>query len=259
MKIPWWNLAKCTWWWRKWPQNIPSFLMLHSVSDDVVDSECPNNTIRPAELEQLIVALCDKGYRFRKFSEAIERSADKSVVLTFDDGFVDNYRILFPIVKRLHVPVTCFVTNRGDSSGRWKDYCRERVGLSADKPENFLSPDMIEEMHNSGLVEFGGHTACHISLTEQSIDDARRDINDNKIWIEDIIGERIASFCYPRGRYNDAIIELVKEAGYKYAATMEKKMRLVEAEPYRIHRQIIPRGLETWQSYLLATRGKFKI
>ena len=40
---------------------------------------------------------------------------------------------------------------------------------------------------------------------------------------------------------------------------MVKKMRPVGTDPYRIHRQIIPRGMKTWQSYLLATRGRYKI
>lgn len=67
------------------------------------------------------------------------------------------------------------------------------------------------------------------------------------------------SFAYPCGGENEEIVSLLKAAGYKYAAAMKKKMRPVETDYYRIHRQIIPRGLETWKSVLLATRGKWKI
>ena len=58
-------LCKCTWWWPRWPRGVPSFLMLHSVSAEVVDASCPNNTIRPHALEALIVRLPKGGYRFR--------------------------------------------------------------------------------------------------------------------------------------------------------------------------------------------------
>ena len=67
------------------------------------------------------------------------------------------------------------------------------------------------------------------------------------------------SFAYPRGKENEEIVSLVKGAGYRYAASMEKKMRPVSVDPYRIHRQIIPRGIETWKSVLLATRGRWKL
>ena len=63
-------LCTCTWWWPRWPRGVPSFLMLHSVSDEVVDASCPNNTIRPRELEALIVRLLKGGYRFRTFTDA---------------------------------------------------------------------------------------------------------------------------------------------------------------------------------------------
>lgn len=241
MKLPFWNLANCTWWWPKWPRYIPSFVMLHSVAENPVDPECANNTIRPKELEDFIIAMKEFGYTFVTFRDAIEKGGDRLVVLTFDDGYVDNYTYLFPILKRQSVPATCFITNRGESSPK------------------FLSKAMVKEMYDSGLVEFGGHTAGHDVLTETSLEEARSSIESNKKWIEEILGEEIVSFCYPKGRENDDIVEVVKAAGYKYAAAMVKKMRPVEADLYRIHRQILPRGKKTYELYLLATRGKYKI
>jgi len=74
-----------------------------------------------------------------------------------------------------------------------------------------------------------------------------------------VLGHPIVSFCYPRGGETDEIVEIVKAVGYKYAAAMVKKMRPVATDLYRIHRQIIPRGMPTWKSVLLATRGKWKL
>jgi len=230
--------------------------MLHSVGNEVTDAYCPNNTIRPGELKDLILALRKDGYAFKTFKGAIEHGDRHTMCLTFDDGYVDNYTALFPLLKELDCPATLFITNRGDP-----DFPKERWSTEDPIPENaqFLTAEMLREMDASGLVEFGGHTAGHTTLTNISLEEAKREIEDNKRWIEETLGHGIVSFCYPRGAENDEIVEIVKAAGYKYGAAMKKKMRPVEADLFRIHRQIIPRGMETWKSVLLATRGKWKI
>jgi peptidoglycan/xylan/chitin deacetylase (PgdA/CDA1 family) len=248
--LPWRNL----WWWPTW--KVPSFVILHSVGEDVVDPCCPNNTLRPDELRNFIKAMRQAGYVFKTFADAVASGDARTVSLTFDDGFIDNYTALFPILNELTCPATCFVTNRGNP-----DFPRERWSTEDPIPPNahYLTAAMIREMDASGLVEIGGHTAGHTTLTKVSLESAEREIIDNKKWLESVLGHKIVSFAYPRGGENERIVSLLTAAGYKYAAAMKKKMRPVETEYYRIHRQIIPRGLETWKSVLLATRGKWKI
>ena len=235
---------------------MPSFLMLHSVGDEVTDPCCPNNTIRPKELRDLILALRKKGYSFKTFKDSIETGDRWTMCLAFDDGYVDSYNVLFPILKALQIPATIFVTNRGDTRFSKKHWSTEDP---IPEGAEFLSAEMLREMDASGLVEIGGHTAGHTTLTKVGLDEAKREIEENKHWVEGVIGHPIVSFCYPRGGENDEIVSLVKGAGYKYAAVMKKKMRPVETDLFRIHRQIIPRGMPTWKSVLLATRGKWKL
>lgn len=248
--LPWRNL----WWWPKW--KVPSFVMLHSVGEDAVDPCCSNNTVRPDELRNFINTMRKEGYVFKTFVDAVKHGDARTVSLTFDDGFIDNYTVLFPILKELNCPATCFVTSRGDS-----DFPRERWSTEDPIPPNaqYLTADMIREMDASGLVEIGGHTAGHTTLTKVSLESAEREIIDNKKWLESVLEHKIVSFAYPRGGENDEIVSLLKAAGYKYAAAMKKKMRPVLDDPYRIHRQIIPRGMATWKSVLLTTRGRWKI
>ena len=248
--LPWRN----TWWWPRW--RVPSFIMLHSVGEDVVDPCCANNTIRPGELRALVAALRREGYEFMTFREACDSGGARTACLTFDDGYADNFTELLPALEDLRAPATCFVTNRGDPG-----FPRDRWSAEDPVPEgaSFLTADMIRAMDATGLVEIGGHTAGHVTLTRVSADEARREIVDNKRWLEDVLGHGISSFAYPRGGENDEIVGLVRDAGYMFAAAMVKKMRPVSADPYRVHRQIIPRGTATWKSVLLATRGKWKI
>ena len=242
-RMPWWNIFRCTWWWPRW--KVPTFIMLHSVNDEVppefVREGCANNAIRPSELEALATMLLANGYRFSTFRDAVLHGNARTACLTFDDGLADNFTMLLPILRRMKIQATCFVTNRG-----------------ANNPE-FLSEGQLREMAASGLVEIGGHTSHHVKLDEVPLDEAEREIRENKRWLEDVLGCPVTSFCYPKGGENDAIVELVKAAGYTCAAAMRKKMRPPAADPFRIHRQIIPRGMAPWKGYLLATRGRWKI
>lgn len=230
-----------TWWWPRVSPSVPVVLMLHSVAEEVVEPISPNNTVRPGELEALAVRLRRSGYTFQTLSEAVESPCRRSVVFTFDDGCRDNYAALFPLVLRLGMRATCFVTDRGG------------------RDPAFLSPAQMREMDASGRFEFGGHTSRHVTLTDVKPEVARSEIRGNKACLEEILGHPVKSFSYPCGRYTPAIVEEVRAAGYRLAVTMEKRMRPPLADPLRIHRQIIPRGLDPAAAYLLATRGRYRL
>ncbi len=230
-----------TWWWPRISPSIPIVLMLHSVAEEIVTPITPNNTVRPCELEALVSRLQRQGYVFQTISEAVENPCRRSVVFTFDDGCRDNYDVLFPIVLRRDLRVTCFVTDKGERS------------------QEFLSDSQIREMDASGHFEFGGHTSRHVTLTDVEPQVARREIRENKARLEDVLGHPIQSFSYPCGRYTSAIVDEVRSAGYRLAVTMEKRQRPIAVDPFRIHRQIIPRGLDSAAAYLLVTRGRYKL
>lgn len=231
-----------TWWLPRVSKKLPVFLMLHSVSDSVVEANCPNNSLRPRELDRLIHDLLCAGYTFQTAIDASQKPKERSVVLTFDDGLIDNYINLFPILKKYNVPATLFVTNRG-----------------VEKPNEFLTAEHIREMAASGLVEFGGHTVAHTILDTVPLDVAKQEIQKNYDWLTEILKTPPQCFAYPCGGYNSEIIDAVKAIGYSYAFTMHKRMRAVEVAPYQIHRQIIPRGKKPVEAYLIATRGKCNI
>lgn len=81
-----------------------------------------------------------------------------------------------------------------------------------------LSIDEIKQL--SYNFDIGGHTTSHPSdikiLTDKLV---REEVGDNKDWLESIIGKKIEWFCYPKGRYNEKTIEIIKEVGFKYART----------------------------------------
>jgi peptidoglycan/xylan/chitin deacetylase (PgdA/CDA1 family) len=80
-----------------------------------------------------------------------------------------------------------------------------------------LSWSEIQELYASGLVEFGAHTRTHIRLPEVSPQIAWETIMGSKLDLEVKLGVTINAFCYPQGRYNATVIELVQKAGFRVA------------------------------------------
>lgn len=230
--MPWERVAVC---------------MLHSVGNRLDLTDCPsNNVIEPEKLKSVIKLLQGAGYSFVMFGEAFGsvspvKPAGRCICLTFDDGFVDNFTNLLPILRETGAKATCFVTNRGLNS-----------------PE-FLSADQLRALDASGLVEIGGHTANHCFMRHVDNETAVREMRENKGWVESVLGHPIVSFAYPRGEYDEKIVAAVKDLGYTCAATMEKNQRRSPVDAWHVHRQILPRGKTPVELYLLATRGKYKL
>jgi len=67
--------------------------------------------------------------------------------------------------------------------------------------------------------EIGAHTVNHLRLPPLSDQEARSELQDGKKWLEDLTGKPVPSFCYPGGKFNSKILDMVKEAGYLGART----------------------------------------
>jgi peptidoglycan/xylan/chitin deacetylase (PgdA/CDA1 family) len=80
-----------------------------------------------------------------------------------------------------------------------------------------LGPPQLRRL--AGVFELGSHTFTHATLTGLSGPAARREIHDGKAWLEDVTGQAVRSFCYPRGKFNERVVALVAAAGFAGART----------------------------------------
>jgi peptidoglycan/xylan/chitin deacetylase (PgdA/CDA1 family) len=89
---------------------------------------------------------------------------------------------------------------------------------------DFLSWYEIQEMKDSGFVQFGSHTHTHQILTTLEPDDVRCELEISKTILlnRDLVDPLFVPFCYPNGNYNDEIIGMVREAGYHMAVTTKR-------------------------------------
>jgi peptidoglycan/xylan/chitin deacetylase (PgdA/CDA1 family) len=163
--------------------------------------------VSPQNFENQLISLKKSGYTFyyvKEVGRLIEtEAAFKPVIITFDDGYGDFYTDAFPILKRQNVKATVFINS----------------GLMGQP--NYMTPQQVAEVANSGLVEIGGHGFSHQNLTSIDTESAKKVIDDDAANIKKSYGITPVSFAYPYGIYNETIRKMVSDAGYKYAATLE--------------------------------------
>jgi peptidoglycan/xylan/chitin deacetylase (PgdA/CDA1 family) len=80
--------------------------------------------------------------------------------------------------------------------------------------------EQLREMESSG-IEVGSHTVTHPVLTHVTADQLRRELEDSRRRLEDMLGHRVTLFCYPNGAYNRIVRDAVARAGYRLAVTTD--------------------------------------
>ncbi len=197
-----------------------AILMYHSVGEPVAASE--NLNMDMFIFEKQMKFLHDRGYNVISLSDLADilkgrkRLPPKTVVLTFDDGYENNYTLVFPVLKKYNFPATIFVIT--DLAGREKEFYGHVY--------KFLDRRMIKDMSDSGLVSIGSHTLNHVLLTNIKDESAlRAEIFRSKAILENMTKRPVELFSYPSGVYDRHIECLVHEAGYKAAVTTFPKKK----------------------------------
>lgn len=155
----------------------------------------------------------------------------KSVIITFDDGYEDNYLAAWPILKKYNFPATIFLT-----TGLIGDY---RHSQSQDIMFKTLNWEQIKEMYNSGLVDFEPHNVNHIKLAKLSKEEAKGEILDSRQIIEENLNKKCLFFCYPYGSYNEETLRILKENNFEAALTVKPGFISAEDNMLELNRNFI--------------------
>ncbi len=201
--------------------TAPTVLTYHLVSDDVFGDD-DYLFVRPAEFEEQLKLLNERGYDFL-FADEWGIYDTPSVILTFDDGYTDNYTEMFPLLKKYNAKATVFLIS--DMIGH--DY--------------YLTEEQIGEMTASGLVSFQSHTAGHSPLTELTEDELRSELTSSAERIESITGKKVTAISYPNGKYSYSMLDIASEY-YNFGYTTEHPPVVLMYGEYNIPRYYISRG-----------------
>lgn len=161
---------------------------------------------------------------------APEQWPGRVAVITFDDGYADNFAAVEALQRR-GMRATWFIVS--GSIGR------EPAWPADGRPDGrLLSASELRDMHASGM-EIGSHTHNHVRLVE--VDDAcmASELAVSKATVEDLLGAEAPGFAYPYGIWDERREAAVEQAGYRYACTTRTGWALRDSNPYRLRRLTI--------------------
>ena len=136
------------------------------------------------------------------------------VTTSWDDGDILDARVA-ELLDRYHLKGTFYIP---------RDYWGERI-----------SDSMIQKLGTRH--EIGAHTLTHVDLKTITLDEAHDEIAGSKRWLEGLSIES-SMFCYPRGRYTQAVRDIVATSGFKGARTTKMFSTAAVSDPFQIETTI---------------------
>ncbi len=152
-----------------------------------------------------------------------------AVAVTFDDGFRNNYTAALPLLRRLQIPATLFLT-----AGLVGETNRWMAGRGF--PERpMVTWEEVREMAAAG-VEIGAHTLTHPRLTELDRETLTHEVEGAREVIESHLGRPVEGFAYPYGLLDEGVVTAVGAAGYRVACTTRPGFNRPQIDPLRLRR-----------------------
>lgn len=175
------------------------------------------------------VAYLRRHYRCMTMRQAVELLQSgkpirgKVAVITFDDGYRDNYLAALPVLMHAQMPATFFVTTGYVGTERLfpHDQAARQRGQSARDDWAKLSWDELRQMQQAGM-EIGSHTVDHTDMGQADRQTLRRELTQSLADLQRELGQRPRCFCFPwgeRANTSPLALEELRAAGYYAAAT----------------------------------------
>ncbi|MBK1790527.1 polysaccharide deacetylase family protein [Persicirhabdus sediminis] len=231
-------LSRHAFWKGNRPKNWPRVLMYHHIDPY---KEASGMNTPPQLLEKQLQYFQKRGAKFYTMSELAEAEPhDNMVAITVDDGYEDNHRYLFPLLRKYKAKATIYYA----------------PNLKDDRLMNELQ---MREMVESGLVEFGAHTMDHVNLLNVPDSIAKTQILQSKEAVEKLTGQPCTSFAYPYGRYGSAHVKILHKLGFKTACTTKKMIRPLMESPLQTPRVSTNGQASMLQFIISLMNGRYRI
>jgi len=214
--------------------------MYHYISEPPAGADIYRRdlSVSPANFEAQLAWLRNQGYEGITLTDLVYHLAlgwplpEKPVILTFDDGYRDNYTHAFPLLKKYGYPGTFFLITRAIDYG----------------DPVYLSWDMVKEMHGAGM-DFQPHGYRHRDLHGKDVDFLVYEIVGSKEAVEARTGETAHFFSYPSGRYDQQTVAVLQSAFFWGAVITEQGTTHTSDDLFELNR-VRMRGDHSLQDFV---------
>jgi peptidoglycan/xylan/chitin deacetylase (PgdA/CDA1 family) len=166
----------------------------------------PDLIVDPATFDAELAALHDAGFHTihqAQLFDALWKGGSlpsKPIIISVDDGYVDDVRTIVPELQRYGMVATFFVI-----TGRMTE-------------PGFLTADQIRQLDRAGM-DVGDHTAHHVDLRRITASELQAETAGSRTTLQQVLGHPVYYFAYPFGYYNDTVISALRDAGFTMAFT----------------------------------------
>jgi peptidoglycan/xylan/chitin deacetylase (PgdA/CDA1 family) len=202
-------------WWRPKAKGVP-VLMYHKIGTPPTNSKLKKLWVSANIFRKQLTYLRAHRYtpilfsEIKKFEKNSTALPGKPVLITFDDGYANNYEEAFPLLKNFGMKGNIFLVYEtiGKDNVWHEPETESRIKM--------LTKEQILEMQESGLVEFGSHTMRHRNLSRAESQDVVWEVTESKKRLTELLGREVTAFAYPygSGAYQPKVRQAAREAGY---------------------------------------------
>ena len=253
-----WFSLRYAWWRPVVPYRHPRILMYHMVSPRRKGAKFNGLRVSPKHFEAQLAFLKKDGWHFFTMSELWQQwdvLPEKSIAITFDDGYADNLENALPLLERYDAKATIYmVVDRHNRDWSTHKKAHHDSGELAREPK--LTDVQMQELVNSGRMEIASHTLTHINMATTSVEVKRHELQAAREQLQQLCSQPVLSFAYPFGIFGDEDVQLARECGYQTAVTTVDGIdcREPRPDPLRLKR-IKVSGKDNQLAFVLRVRG----
>jgi len=213
-------------------------IMYHNIDENVSSSL----SVSPKSFGRQMQFLKNFGYNVISLEELISYIRDRkplkarTIAITLDDGFKNNYMNAYPVLKEYNLPATIFVIVNN-------------IGK-----EGFLNWNELQEMSLNNIA-IGSHTLNHAYLTSLDLETLNNEVAISKKMLEEKIGKKVNLISYPLGGFNERVRGVVRKAGYLGACATNPGKRYPNNDIYALKRIRISKTSDNLFVFWIETSG----
>ncbi len=221
-------------------------------------------TVSPEHFRAQIAWLANSGYQSLSSTDyehylAGQPVPDKSVLITFDDGWLDNWVHAHPVLTEFGFRALLFVVTGFIGNGPPRpaaaclDHRSSKAAIASGRmDEAMLRWSEIEAMARSGSFEFHSHTHRHVRWDRMALGPEARDaelakdLDQSRRCLAERLGSASRHLCWPQGYFDSGYVRVAEDAGFTHLYTVEERLTLPGDDARRIGRNVVKDRGASW-------------